>query len=66
MSVDTVIRIEKDETVSVLIGKSEIGQGIYTSIAQIAAEELDVSFARMRVVSPDTDHAPNGSYTAGE
>ena len=65
MSVDTVIRIEKDETVSVLIGKSEIGQGIYTSIAQIAAEELDVSFARMRVVSPDTDHAPNGSYTAG-
>ena len=65
MSVDTVIRIEKDETVSVLIGKSEIGQGIYTAIAQIAAEELDVSFERMRVVSPDTHHAPNGSYTAG-
>jgi len=65
MSVDMVIRIETDETVSVLIGKSEIGQGIYTAIAQIAAEELDVSFARMRVVSPDTDHAPNGSYTAG-
>lgn len=65
MSADTVIRIEKDETVSVLIGKSEIGQGIYTAIAQIAAEELDVSFDRMRVVSPDTDHAPNGSYTAG-
>jgi nicotinate dehydrogenase subunit B len=62
---DMVIRIEKDETVSVLIGKSEIGQGIYTSIAQIAAEELDVSLGRMRVVSPDTAHAPNGSYTAG-
>ena len=65
MSVDRVIRFEVDETVSVLIGKSEIGQGIYTAIAQIAAEELDVSFERMRVVSPDTNHAPNGSYTAG-
>ena len=65
MSADRVIRIDPDQTISVLIGKSEIGQGIYTSIAQIAAEELDVSFDRMRVVSPDTDHAPNGSYTAG-
>jgi CO/xanthine dehydrogenase Mo-binding subunit len=65
MSVEPVIRLEIDGTVSVLIGKSEIGQGIYTSIAQIAAEELDVSFSRMRVVSPDTNHAPNGSYTAG-
>lgn len=62
---DRVIRIERDETVSVLIGKSEIGQGIYTAIAQIAAEELDVNVERIRVVSPDTDHAPNGSYTAG-
>lgn len=62
---DRVIRIEEDGTVSVLIGKSEIGQGIYTAIAQIAADELDVSFERMRVVSPDTNHAPNGSYTAG-
>ena len=50
MSAEPVIRLENDGTVSVLIGKSEIGQGIYTSIAQIAAEELDVSFSRMRVV----------------
>lgn len=62
---DVVIRIDNDETVSVLLGKTEIGQGIYTAIAQIAADELDVSFERIRVVSPDTDHAPNGSYTAG-
>ena len=36
------IRLEPDETVTVFTGKAELGQGILTALAQIAAEELDV------------------------
>jgi nicotinate dehydrogenase subunit B len=33
------IRLEPDETVTVFTGKAELGQGILTALAQIAAEE---------------------------
>ena len=36
---------------TVLTGKIEIGQGIVTTLAQIAAEELDVSLVRVRMAS---------------
>ena len=34
--------MDPDETVMVFTGKAELGQGILTALAQIAAEELDV------------------------
>jgi nicotinate dehydrogenase subunit B len=46
-------------------GKVELGQGILTALAQIAAEELDVAFARMHVVSGDTDATPAEGATVG-
>jgi len=62
-SVDSWIRIEADETVTVFTGKVEFGQGIPTAIAGIAAEELDVSIDRIRVAPVDTDHSPDEGYT---
>ena len=62
-SVDSWIRIEADETVTVFTGKVEFGQGIRTAIAGIAAEELDVSIDRIRVAPVDTDHSPDEGYT---
>jgi len=47
------------------IGKVEIGQGVLTALAQIAAEELDVSIERVSVSSGDTEGGPNELYTAG-
>ena len=46
-------------------GKVELGQGVLTALVQIAAEELDVDFARIRVVSGETPSTPNEGYTAG-
>ena len=46
-------------------GRVEIGQGVLTAMAQIAAEELDVTVARIVIRSGDTDHTPNEGYTAG-
>jgi CO/xanthine dehydrogenase Mo-binding subunit len=58
------IRFNDDRTVTVATGKVEIGQGIVTAMAQIAAEELDVPLARVRMVSGDTAHTPNEGQTS--
>ena len=62
---DSWLRVEADGTVTIFTGKAELGQGIKTAIAQIAAEELDVPIARLRIVTADTAETPNEGYTAG-
>lgn len=62
---DSWIQINTDGTVTVLTGKVEFGQGIKTAIAQIAAEELDVALARIRVATTDTAHSPDEGLTVG-
>jgi len=51
--------------VTISTGRVEIGQGVLTAMAQIAAEELDVAVDRIVIRSGDTDHTPNEGYTAG-
>src|SRR6476620_9749074 len=43
------VRIAPDDTVTIIIGKSEMGQGIYTGLPMALAEELDVHPARVQV-----------------
>jgi CO/xanthine dehydrogenase Mo-binding subunit len=62
---DAWLRIGSDGTVTLLPGKVELGQGIRTALAQIAADELDVDLERIDVLSADTDASPNEGYTAG-
>jgi len=52
------LRVERDGTVSVFSGKVEIGQGILTALAQIAAEELGIALERIRMVAADTSLSP--------
>jgi CO/xanthine dehydrogenase Mo-binding subunit len=51
--------------VELATGRVELGQGVLTAMTQIAAEELDVAFARITIHSGDTDRTPNEGYTAG-
>jgi CO/xanthine dehydrogenase Mo-binding subunit len=62
---DSWIRIAADGKVTVFTGKVELGQGIVTALAQIAAEELDVPLARVSMISGDTGRTPNEGQTAG-
>jgi nicotinate dehydrogenase subunit B len=62
---DRWVRFNADRTVSVFSGKVELGQGIETAIAQIAAEELDVALERLSLVAGDTTQSPDEWYTAG-
>lgn len=59
------LRINADGTVTLLVGKVELGQGILTAVAQICADELDINFDRVRIISGDTDQVPNEGVTAG-
>ena len=59
------VRFERDRTVWIASGKVELGQGINTALAQIAAEELDVAFERVRIVPPSTAYSPDEGYTSG-
>ena len=51
--------------VTVSTGRVEIGQGVVTAMAQIAADELDVAPARITMQSGDTDRTANEGFTAG-
>jgi len=62
---DRWLRINRDSTVTVFPGKVEIGQGILTALAQIVAEELDVSYGRIRLAPADTTYSPDEGMTSG-
>ena len=61
----TWIGFEETGRVRLATGKVEIGQGVLTALAQIAAEELDVTPARLRVVSGETPTSPREGFTSG-
>jgi CO/xanthine dehydrogenase Mo-binding subunit len=56
---------EADGTVTLTVGKVELGQGITTALAQIAAEELDVEVSKIRILPPSTAHSPDEGVTSG-
>jgi CO/xanthine dehydrogenase Mo-binding subunit len=62
---DSWIRIDADGGITVFTGKAELGQGFKTAFQQIAAEELDVPFASLKVVTADTKLTANEGYTSG-
>ena len=53
------------DVVEVRVGKAELGQGIATALAQLAADALDLPVERIRVVAPHTGLGPNQGLTAG-
>jgi nicotinate dehydrogenase subunit B len=55
----------RDGEVTIRIGKVEYGQGIWTALAQVAAEELQVRMARVRVAPVSTSTSPNEGVTSG-
>ena len=62
---DAWLRISPDGSATVFTGKVELGQGIVTALAQIAAEELDLPLERIKMISGDTGQTPNEGQTAG-
>jgi nicotinate dehydrogenase subunit B len=62
---DSWLRIDSDGHITAFTGKAELGQGFKTAFRQIAAEQLDVPFEAIKVVTADTQLTANEGYTAG-
>jgi nicotinate dehydrogenase subunit B len=59
------LRVNANGTVTVFTGKVEFGQGIASALAQVAADELDVGYRRINMVTADTSLTPDEGFTAG-
>jgi len=59
-----LVHIYTDGSIQVNHGGTEMGQGLHTKIAQIAAHEFGVDSADIEVTSTRTDKVPNTSPTA--
>ena len=59
------LELHADGTVTAFTGKSELGQGVATALAQIVATEFGVPLDQVRMQAPSTDRSPNEGFTAG-
>ena len=59
-----LLNIYQDGSVSVNHGGTEMGQGLNTKMAQVAADGLGISVDLVRVTGTDTQKVPNASATA--
>ena len=59
-----LVHLFTDGTVEVNHAGTEMGQGLYTKIQQVAAEALGIDLDRVRLSATQTDKVPNGAPTA--
>ena len=59
-----LVLLYQDGTAQINHGGTEMGQGVHTNIAAIAARELGLTPERVRVMHTRTDKVPNTSATA--
>jgi isoquinoline 1-oxidoreductase beta subunit len=62
--VNAFVVVEPDGAILLRIAKSEMGQGVMTSLAMIVAEELECDFAKVKVeyASPTRNYRDGGVY----
>jgi isoquinoline 1-oxidoreductase beta subunit len=62
---DVFLRIDDNEIVTVIVSRSEMGQGVRTSLPMIVAEELDADWSMVRVEQAPADDKYGGQNTFG-
>ena len=53
------VRISSDETITIIVNHSEMGQGVYTSLPMLVAEELECDWSKIVVEASPVDPAYN-------
>ena len=59
-----LLHVYTDGTVQLNHGGTEMGQGLFTKVAQVVAEELQIDIDKIRITASDTSKVPNASATA--
>src|SRR5215475_8601366 len=60
----STVKLNADGSLNVLTSSVEMGQGLKTALAQIAASEIGLPVSRVRVSEPDTSYTPFDLMTA--
>jgi isoquinoline 1-oxidoreductase beta subunit len=60
------VRIARDGTVTIIVGQSEMGQGVMTAIPMIIADELEAEWSKVRVEQAPADSAYGDPMRGGE
>ena len=59
------INVQPDNYVKIMVGKSEMGQGVITSLPMIIAEEMDLDWSKVIVEKAPADRSKYGSQMTG-
>lgn len=59
-----LVHVYKDGSVQLNHGGTEMGQGLFTKVAQVVAEEFQIDVERIRITGTSTGKVPNTSATA--
>jgi xanthine dehydrogenase large subunit len=59
-----LVHVYRDGTVLLNHGGTEMGQGLFTKVRQVVAQELGIAPDRVRITATDTSKVPNASATA--
>lgn len=59
-----LVHVYNDGTIQLNHGGTEMGQGLYTKVAQVVADEFQVDISTIKVTATRTDKVPNTSATA--
>ncbi|WP_420546989.1 xanthine dehydrogenase molybdopterin binding subunit [Curvivirga sp.] len=59
-----LVHIYTDGSVKLNHGGIEMGQGLFTKVAQVVAEEFQIDIERVKITATDTSKVPNTSATA--
>ncbi|WP_174233650.1 xanthine dehydrogenase molybdopterin binding subunit [Kiloniella sp. EL199] len=59
-----LVHVYTDGSVQVNHGGTEMGQGLYTKVAQVVAEEFGIDLEHVRITATKTDKVPNTAPTA--
>jgi isoquinoline 1-oxidoreductase beta subunit len=60
------LKIGSDNTVTVLVDRSEMGQGVYTALPMLLAEELEIDLARIKIVAAPVGEAYVNALNGGQ
>jgi CO/xanthine dehydrogenase Mo-binding subunit len=59
-----IVEMAPDGSVVIRTGAVEMGQGVFTALGAIVAENLGIDLGSIRIISPDTDITPDAMQTA--
>jgi isoquinoline 1-oxidoreductase beta subunit len=62
---DIYLKVDQDGVLTFTAFRSEMGQGIRTALAMLAADELDIEWSSVRIVQADADSQYGDQLTGG-